>query len=295
MTQLLRVIGKKKNKIIKTEFTYYKKGSSFEYKAASLYSATIHLDYDLCSLGFADTKTGEVIGVEGYALTGESEIEKTNSIVSKIDVLGKLETASKTTLYSTTSDFTIIPSLFFDSNNVESLVTGVIPEIENSKTYSTFIPEIDSYLVFKIKLDLIALLNSKIGHINFAHHFASLITTYKLYHTVKNNHSVFVQYHQNKFTLCLFDGLEMVHFNVFDFKSFEDVVYYTYYTMEQFDFSPAKSIMHLGGKYSDSVKVLNTFQTYSSKIFQLKPNCCTELSSKDSDAIINTIFDLQCG
>ena len=260
-----------------------------------MYSATIHLDHDLCSLGFADTKTGEVIGVESYALTGETDLEKTNSLFSNSSLLDKLEAASKSTLYSTTSDFTILPSLFFDSNNVDSLVKGIIPVKENCKTYSTFIPEIDSYLVFKVKSELITILNSKLGHVSFAHHFASLITTYRLYHTVKDTQSVFVQYHQNKFTLCLFNGLEMVHFNVFDFKSFEDVVYYTYYTMEQFDFSPAKSIMHLGGKYSGTEKVLKAFQTYSSKIFQLKPNCCTDISTEKSDAIINTIFDLQCG
>ena len=295
MTLLPQVIGRKKNKIIKTAFTYYKKGSSFEYKAASLYSATIHFDHDLCSIGFADTKTGEVIGVEIYALTGENEIEKTNSLFIQLDVLSKLGAASKTTFYSTTSDFTIVPSLFFDNSNVDSLVKGLIPVNQHCKTYHTFIPEIDSYLVFKVKKTLLALLNAKIGHVNFSHHFASLITTYKLYYSAKNTHSVFVQYHQNKFTLCLFNGLKMVHFNVFDFKSFEDVVYYTYYTMEQFEFSPSESIMHLGGKYSDTDKVLKAFQTYSSKIFQLKPNCCTDISIEKSDAIINTIFDLQCG
>jgi hypothetical protein len=292
---LLLVIGKKKNKVIKTGLTYYKKGSSFEYKAASLYSATIHLDKDLCSFGFADTKTGDVIGVETHALTGETGEEKATSVLSKPEVLGKLETASKVTLYSTTSNFTIIPSLFFDSLKVESLIIGVIPKNEQSKTYSTFIPEIDSHLVFKIESALVALMNIKVGHINLSHHFASLITTYKLYYAVKDKNTVFVQYHQDQFTLCLFNGLKMIHFNVFDFKSYEDVVYYTYYTMEQFEFPPSESIMHLGGNYEDADKVLKTFQTYSSKIFQLKPNCCTDISIEKSDAIINTIFDLQCG
>jgi len=253
------------------------------------------LEHDLCSIGYADSNTGDIIGVEVYGLTGETEISKMTSLLGSKEILSKLESTAKTNFHFTTSDFTIIPSLFFDEKNMDELVNELIPATEHSKTYHSFIPEIDSYIVFRVNAELIGLLITQIGHVNISHHFASLITTYKLYYAVKQAGSVFVQYHQNKFTLCLFNGLEMVHFNVFDFKSFEDVVYYTYYTMEQFDFSPADSMMHLGGKFSDTDKVLKAFQTYSFKIFHLKPNCCTDLANEKSDAIINTIFDLQCG
>ena len=295
MTQLLLVIGKKKNNIIRTQFTYYKNGSSFDYKAASLYSVAIHEDGDLLSLGYINSKTGDIYGVEQFQLDHKKPLNRWNTLFSDNEVKLKLTNGSKNTYYSTTSKFTIVPSLFFDPSKTKEILSGVVSIDKGESVFSNFIPEIDSHIIFSIREDLKSLFQSKIGHTKFSHHWASLISTYHLYYVSEDIKSVFVQYHQNKFSLCLYAGKKLIQFNTFDFKTPEDIIYYIYYTMEQFGFTPKESVIHLGGNYADHNAVTTTLQRYTEKIFHLKPNCCNTLSTEKSDAIINTIFDLQCG
>lgn len=294
MTRLLRVTGKKKNSVIKTQTTYSKKGSSFDIKAASLYSATIHADASSITVGFSNPNSGEILDIRQFALESNSQniFDSLNSDTSLSNIL---KSATKTTFHPTSKSSTLIPSAFFDTNNFQNLVAEII-DLEEGETYMhSFIPEISSYLVFPLKKELEHQLQSEFGHVSIRHHFASLISTYKLYYSKENVESVFVQFHDKYFSLCLFDGKTITHFNTFDMLSFEDVIYYTYYTMNQYGFDIKESNIHIGGAFKQLEETHHAFQRYSSNIFQLKPNCCEELSPAEANSLINTIFDIQCG
>lgn len=275
--------------------TYHKNGSSFEPKAASLYSVALHQDGSLFTLGFSDPKSGEILNVEQYDIKELDNQTQIETLLSDSKVIRNLQSAIKNIYYVNTGKFTLIPSTFYDVNKLPELVGPLIEVADTDYLSANFIPEIDSYIAFTVPKSVRDLIKSKIGHTEFCHHFASLITTYRLYYTQENVCSVFIQYHQNKFSLGLFDGHQMVHFNAFDFKTFEDIIYYTYYTMEQFEFSPTDAVIHVGGSYTQSAAVLTTLQRYTKNIYHLQPNGCPNLDPNKSDAIINTIFDLQCG
>lgn len=280
--------------VIKPLFKYYKNGSSFDIKAASLYSVALHADQNSYTIGISNPKTGLLVGLEKYEVHTIQELESDSFFDSEY-IKNILSHASQTTLYSTTSKFTLIPSLFFDQNKIDKLHLNVFELNTDESIQSRFIPEIDSYILFPIKSALKSKLQTKIGHIDFHHHFASLISTYHLYYATENDNSAFIQMHSNSFSLCLFEGKKMILFNSFDFKTPEDIIYYTYYSIEQFNFSPAETLIHIGGSYDRKPEVISTLQRFSSKIFNLKPDELKQTNDQTSDALINTIFDLQCG
>lgn len=295
MIQQQQVIGKKKNKFIRTLFTYYKQGSSFDTKAASLYSATIHCDDSLWTFAFADLKSGEILAIEQYDSGENDSVKGLVKVLATDGLKNKIQSATKTFFYSISSQFTIIPSVFFHEKDSEVMASSMFDSAKFLDIRTQFIPEIDSHIVFGITKDLYASLISEIGHVEISHHFAVLISTYKLFYAKEKTSSAFIQYHQSKFTLGLFEGNRLVHFNVFDFKSPEDILYYTYYTMEQFDFSASETIIHIGGTTLESSNILTQLQKYTKNIYLLKPNCCPNLEQEKSNALINTIFDVQCG
>lgn len=294
MSQLLRVTGKRRNKI-DSQISYNIKGSSFDPKAASLYSVALHAAGTEITLGISNPKSGDVLAVNAYVLDGKTELERLEKFLQDPTIFECFKNSTKNIYYSTNSKFTIIPSVFYDSTKLVELVSSVIELTENEKVNSTFIPEIEGYIAFSQDKEVTDFLKSKIGHIQIRHHFASLISTYHLYYAKEGIKSAFIQYQNKEFTLCLMDGKKMISFNAFTINSFEDVVYYTYYSMEQFGFSPADTEIHIGGDYEQHPEVLTAFQRYTATIFHLKPSCCMELENSKANALINTIFDIQCG
>jgi len=276
-------------------FTYYKQGSSFDYKAASLYSASIHCDGSTWTFAYADTSSGEILAIEQHDTVEKDPTKGLSQILLNSELKNHLQSASKTAFYSTSKEFTIIPSVFFDKQKLLSIGASFFENNDSLDVTDQFIPEIDSYLVFGISKNIQSSLIEKIGHIDFSHHFSSLISTYSLFYTKEGIHSAFIQYHQNKFTLSLFNGKNMIHFNSFEYNSPEDVLYYTYYTMDQFNFSASETAIHVGGAAKESELILNQLQKYSKNIYQLKPKCCPDLATDKSNALLNTIFDVQCG
>ena len=294
MSQPLQETGKKKNKI-DTQISYYIIGSSFDTKAASLYSVALHADGNQFTLGISNQKTGDVLAVIQYPIQGKSDLEGFQILLKNSEVSTILENATKIIFYSNSSNFTLIPSVFFDQKKLPELTAAVIDIDDSDSALSSFIPEIDGHIAFTQKNEIINLLKTNIGHIDIRHHFASLISTYHLFYAKKGTKMAFIQYHNQKFTLCLMEGKKMISFNVFGMNSFEDVIYYPYYSMEQFEFSPAVTEIHIGGKYAQNDSVLSTLQRYTKTIFHLKPTCCLNLEQTKADALINTIFDIQCG
>ena len=294
MNQQHRVTGKRRNKI-DSQITYNIKGSSFDHKAASLYSVALHATESRFTLGISNPKTGDVLAVIQYATRGKSDRESLELLLNDTNVSEILKNSTKNIFYSTSNNFTIIPSVFFDPKNISELL-AVVVDIEKTDTIqSTFVPEIDGHIAFTQNKEITNLLKSRIGHVHLRHHFASLISTYHLYYAKENSKMAFIQYHNKQFTLCLMDGKKMILFNSFSMNSFEDVIYYTYYSMEQFGFIPSSTEIHLGGNYEQNSEVLVALQRYTKNIYHLKPTCCSDLEKTKADALINTIFDIQCG
>ena len=276
-------------------FTYYKLGSSFDIKAASLYSANIHCDGTLWTFAYADLLSGDILAIEQFDSDENDLLKGFLMLLTNNDINNKLEAASKKLFYSISSKFTIIPSVFFNKQDIKGLANTLFEDANSLEISHQYIPEIDSQLVFGVNKNLIESLRYKIGHFEISHHFSSLISTYKLRYTKEKTSSVFIQYHQTKFTLALFEGNKLTHFNVFDFMSSEDILYFTYYTMDQFDFSTSDSIIHIGGDFKDSKIVLTQLQKFTKTIYHLEPNNCPGIHKENSKALINTIFDVQCG
>ena len=260
-----------------------------------MYSVALHSTGHGITLGISNPKSGDVLAVNQYVLDGKTEVERLGKSLLDPSISEALKNATKNIYYSTTSKFTIIPSVFFDQTKLPDLVSSVIDLTENEEVLSTFIPEIDGHIAFAQGKEVTHFLKSKIGHVQIRHHFASLISIYHLYYAKEGVKSAFIQYQNKEFTFCLMDGRKMTLFNAFTMNSFEDVIYYTYYSMEQFGFSTADTEIHIGGDYEQNQEVLTALQRYTTKIFHLKPSCCMDLEKTKANALINTIFDIQCG
>lgn len=260
-----------------------------------MYSANLHTDGNVYTLGVSTPSNQQVVEISQYKVEGATAHERFKDFTSNNELIKKISTASETFFFSTSSKMTLIPAPFFEKDTLSALISSIILLEEKDKIKYNFIPEIDSYLVFTIHELTENAIRSALGSVHFKHHFSSLLSTYYLHYAAANEQTAFVQYHDQKFSLCLFNGKKLTHFNVFDIASFEDVIYYTYYTMEQFQFTPKNTVIHIGGNYSGHEQVLSTFQKYSERIYRLKPKKEIQLSAQEENAFINTIFDIQCG
>jgi hypothetical protein len=260
-----------------------------------LYSIAIHLNDSSVSIGISNPKTGDLISVERYELEEKKSEKDVLSFLIKNPIRPLLAQANKNTIYSTSPRFTIVPSVFYDKNNLSEISRPIFKTSDTEQLFSQFIPEIDGFLVFPFSYSFYQKLKSEIGHTQISHHFASLISTYHLYYLTNDSDMAFIHYHENQFTLSLFRNKKMILFNVFDMTSFEDVIYYTYYSLEQFGFTPIDTAIHIGGHFKHNPEVTIAFQKYTPTIFQLAPPLITTTETLVSDKIISTIFDLQCG
>lgn len=280
---------------ITPKITYYKKGSSFDYKAASVYSVAIHLDGSSVCIGVSSPKSGDIYSIECFGLKmGHSE-EELIQLCTHSSVKNLLQAAKKNTLYCDSEKFALVPSIFFKKEQKESICSTLFKFTEAEELIEQFIPEIDSYIIFPFSKVTKNALKSKIGHTEISHQYASLISTYHLYYVENNSEMAFVHFQESSFTVCLIKNKKMMLFNVFNMNSYEDVLYYTYYSMEQYGFSPEKTTIHYGGFCQFSSHVIAGFQKYSSKIYHLSPKGIDQITENNSDKLISTIFDLQCG
>ena len=258
-----------------------------------MYLVALHLDSSTISIGASNQKTGELLSIEQHKLSTTS-LEIISFLKNK-SIKEILLHSNKNTVFSNSSRFTIIPSVFFDQNQLNAISAPIFDTSDKEQILSKFIPEIDSYFIFPFSTNLKNSLKSEIGHTEISHHFASLISTYHLYYLGNSSNTAFIHYHEDKFTLALFSEKKMMMFNCFDLNSYEDVIYYTYYSFEQFGFSPANTEIHIGGFYSNASAVTTSFQKYTQTIFHLSPKDIHSVEQITSDKIISTIFDLQCG
>jgi hypothetical protein len=185
--------------------------------------------------------------------------------------------------------------VFFEKNSLKDLCSPVFKTSEEEELISQFIAEIDAHIVFPISSKFKNSLKSEIGHTEFLHHFASLISAYHLYYLNTTDDMAFIQFQDKSFTLCLFSKQKLVLFNTFEINGFEDVVYYTYYAIEQYGFTPSNTSIHLGGFSEHTNEITTAFQKYSSSIYHLSPKNIENIKPQDAHKLLSTIFDLQCG
>ncbi len=281
--------------LITPSITYSKKGSSFDIKAASLYSAAIHISGNKIDIGFSDPQSGELLHIDQYEKGEPLDTQSLINTLTQSSLCLGLKSAIKNTFYVTTSRFSIVPSAFFTVETISDWKVHSFELEESEELISKFIPEIDSHIIFPVSSILKNELKSKIGHTEFGHHFASLISTYHIYYRETVGSQLFIHFHSTQFSLALFEDEKMVLFNVYDMKSWEDILYYTYYCLEQFNFSPSQTKINLGGYFEYISELTTALQRYSKHIFHLKAKGIDSIDATKEAKLLSTIFNLQCG
>ena len=260
-----------------------------------MYSAAIHVDQGRLSLGYSDPKSGELFAINLFESIEPYNASSLIRSISNSNSKDHLKRATKNTYYCTSNRFTIVPARFFKKGGESDWIKPHFELETNETIFSKFIPEIESYLLYPLSVELKNKLKSEIGHIEFSHHFASLISIYHLYYLEKEVPQAFVHFHANQFTVSLFEGKKMLLFNTYELRSWEDVLYYCYYAIEQYGLSPQETKINLGGAFTHMEELTIAFQKYSKFIYRMKAKANTEMEAEKEDKLLSTIFDLQCG
>ena len=260
-----------------------------------MYSIALHGGKEFFSVGISNPKTGEIIALNQFSSHGTSESQRLENLFNSAEFSGISKNTSRLIYYSTSSNFALIPSFFFEEGSFASLAKKFVPVAENEEILATFIPEIDGYIAFTQLKNITQLLKSKQIQVETRHHFASLISAYHLLYAEENKFKAFIQFHHKQFSLCLMDGKKLISFTTFDIHSFEDILYYVYYSLEQHAFPIAKTELHIGGYYADQNSIMNVFKRYSATIRPIIPTCCPDLSEENRNILLNIILDVQCG
>lgn len=260
-----------------------------------MYSVVIHSFETIIDLGISNAKTGDIIAIEQFDVDNDFTSNYLFHFLTDPEISKRLAFSAQNTIFSSTSNFSLVPAVFYDKAQLENM-GGIFLEHPISGDYvSKFIPEIDSYLIFTFPKKLTHQLMAEIGPIDISHRFASLISTYHLYYIDIDQDMAFVHFHNKQFTLALFRAGKMILFNCFDINVFEDLIYYTYYALIQYQFSPDSTKIHFGGYSPFQSEIIDAFQRYTTHIYHLMPRNITDIDTGTSDRIISTIFDLQCG
>lgn len=260
-----------------------------------MYSGAIHVDQNLIALGYSDPKSGELFAMDLYETIDSVNSASLIKHLSNSNSKGNLKGAAKNIFYSTSSRFTIVPSRFYKSGEENNWIKPHFKKEETEIIFNKYIPEIESYILFPIEIELKNRLKSEIGHIEFSHHFASLISIYHLYYLEENNQQTFIHFHANQFTIALFKGTKMLLFNTYELRSWEDVLYYCYYAIQQYGLKPNETKINLGGSYLKMEELTVAFQKYSKFIYRMKAKSIAQLEPENENKLLSIIFDLQCG
>lgn len=157
------------------------------------------------------------------------------------------------------------------------------------------LPEVNSYLIFGVEHKLVQNIEKWLGYPQFKHHAGALISNQSQYYVEPPLHSMFIDFNNQSFTQSVFNGKQLLHCNTFGFKNNDDIIYYSYYPLEQLGLMPNDIEVNLSGKIPNFDELVNIYQKYSQRVYELLPREVKNIGTTELRSLFRVILNIQCG
>ena len=183
----------------------------------------LYIDQDSFSYSIFNKKKNSFLVVKNYSIENYNFNTIKNIIESDSYLIKKKSYKTLCVIDSYASTF--IPTPLFDKSNIDNYINIVS---EKDKAYQTkYVKQqfSDSYLIFKLKKDLLELIEKNFQLISLKS-TASLIVDYALSLQQLKDNLLLVQVNKSNFHITLIKNGQFIFYNKFHFDTHEDFVYY---------------------------------------------------------------------
>ena len=186
-----------------------------------------------------------------------------------------------------TSNFCLIPKAIFSTEKISSYLDFIGIDHSGSIIKYDWLTDLDIYLIYTISKSDQDQLNYFFPNNKTFHACSGLIEAQSLHSIRKEVTSCYLHVNDKNFSITITNGRKLQFFNIFDFKTEEDITYYTLFSIEQSGLLPHKVKLYVSGSidqydttwkslfnYIKTVETIepSSFFAYSDEIKQNKPH-----------------------
>lgn len=222
---------------------------ALEAEASEYFSLSIQLSLDGFSFCVFDTQKNKFLGLQSFRFSdvdNESALcQVLDELISSISLLNV--SYQKTSIMIESRRSTLIPEALFDEERQRELLGfnhKVMPEDIMKNDQLTIAGARNIWAFHPLLAEII---KKYFPTANISHHSSALIEGVLRQYKCKDKH-IFVHLRKNCFDIMVFQQEKLLFYNVFNFKTREDFVYYIIYVSEQLGLNPDSVQLTLSGE-----------------------------------------------
>lgn len=239
----------------------------------------------LCTI--LDKNTASIIGVGAFDFLNEIELRQ----ILNTQQLFKFSYAAVVGVDLNMS-YSLIPKAIFDKSIAQNYLNFAGKNKSNHLVKWHKLQLEEAVVVYSNNFEQFKVIEQHFQHIFCVPHVAVEIDLHGINNKYCEGFSVEIFLHQSFFDLLISKNGKLQFFNSFNAEAYEDVVYYTLFTLEQLNINSVKTTLNVSGNCAFKNELLKQFSKY---VYQVnKPNQSNLVTfNKDVElSLINNFYSL---
>lgn len=229
----------------------------FEKASSEKYNLSIRLQLDGLLFSVYDPIILKYIGFESVMLAGASEIY---DFVGKNELL--IRKFQKTVIITPASKYTIVPGALFAADKSSEYFSFVHQLDNGEELNSTKLFFDEAVLIYASDLAYNQIIKDYFPHSAALPGVAAFVDfILPRYRNIRSS-AMFLNIYSDNFDLLLLNDGNMIFCNNFNFKTIEDLVYYTIFVIDQLKVNPEKVELKLSGNIGTNTELLKLLRKY---------------------------------
>lgn len=259
----------------------------FDKASSEKYNLSIRLQPDGLLFSVFDPENQKYIGFESVMLAGATEIYE---FISKSDLL--IRKFKKTTCITPASKYTIVPGALFAPDKSAEYFSFVY-QLENWEELSTTkLNYDDAELIYASDIAYSQIAKDYFPHSSVLPGVAAFINYILPRFRNSRDSAMFLNLYSDNFDLLLLENGRMVFCNSFNYKTIEDLVYYTIFVADQLKVNPEKVELKLSGNIASQAELLKLLRKYIKTVDLLNIDTEIQISYALNELERNQYIDL---
>ena len=252
--------------------TVQKKSSKTSLQKIKDIKLSIQFSLDGFSFCISDLESDESLFFTTYFFNNSlnSPVDLLNNIKSifKEDTNLQLEYTKVEAIHENNLS-TLVPSAYFDENELESYLKHNIKTLKNDFITFDALHNIEAHNVYIPFVNINNFLFQHFGEFEFNHHLTILID--KLI-TLNNSDDkvMYVDVAKNSFNIIIIENKKLILANSFSYNSKEDFIYYVLFTAEQIQLNTEEFKLYFTGEINTTSEIYKIAYKYIKNIYFLE-------------------------
>ena len=168
----------------------------------------------------------------------------------------------KTCIVFTTTDFTLIPSKFYDEKNPQSYFDNLTGVKNNEQIAVDNVKHLNFKNLYLVDNQLFITTKTLMPEASCFHIFTPLILGFHAIAAQRKGYQVFTNIRDGQLQILFFDGGDFIFANSYFFKSPQDVIYFILNVYEQFKLSPDMTPLSISGSLTEDSDIFKFIYRY---------------------------------